>query len=207
MMLSLREATQKAGFNDSVISLQSLAPSFGLGPNLSLQALIGDLIPEQVTFETGDIKAGDVKGWGELTLFSNGYWMFKGHLHDSGTIVGDHYVFAMTLNYVDGSGEAITVKKDGKLGAAVGGSRNVDWDEQGRDQRIAANWPNIVSKGVSHTLKVDPDLGKLASVIFEILGTIGAVAAYFLLAGHSKDCIREYDAVTDREVIRCRVQR
>jgi len=205
-MVSLREATQIAEFPDPVISLRRLAHPYGLGPSLSLQELIGELDPEQITFKTGEIKAGDVKGWGELTVLSNGYWIFRGHLHDSGTIVGDHYRFVMALKHVDDSGEALAVNQQGTLGAIVGGSRNADWEQKGRDPKLAAaNWHDIVSQGATYTLKVDPDLKKLAGVIGEFVLTLGAIGLYFLTAGNAKNCRREIDPVTGNEVIRCPV--
>jgi hypothetical protein len=155
-MLSLREATHTAGFSDPVISLQRLAPAYGLGPSLSLHELIRDLVPEHVTFNTGEMEAGDVKGWAELTIRSNGSWLFRGHLHDSGTLFGDLYLFVITLNYVDESRHLIAMQQQGTLGIS-GTAQNADWEQQGREPRIKANWQNYASHGMTPKLAVSPD--------------------------------------------------
>jgi hypothetical protein len=211
-MVSIRESIQKVQAIDehSVVSLGELAQQIGLDSFMSLRELAKYLDPEQITFKTGEAKAGDVKGWGEWTLFSNGYWMFRGHLHDSGTIVGDYYTLVMSLNYVEASGEIITVQQEGRLGAVVGGSRDVDWLQRGRDTRIAANWSNIVAQGCTWRLHTDPDLKKLRNVLGEIVLTLGSSLLLVLVASNSSnnsDCYVGYDPIEEKAYVTCPVKR
>ncbi len=209
-MLSLREAALQTGFPDPVISVQRLTSPYFLGPSPSLRDLIGDLVPEQVTFNTGEIKAGDVKGWGAWTIFSNGYWLFRGHLHDSGTLLGDDYVFVIALNYVDESGQAIAVAQQGTLGIS-GTAQNADWAHQGRDPRIKANWHNFASHGVTFRLRAETDLDALGKTLRDIglvIITAGAILVLpALLAPHLKDCRQGIDRDTGQAVWRCRAER
>jgi hypothetical protein len=169
------------------------------------------LDPEQITFKTGEAKAGDVKGWGEWTLFSNGRWMFRGHLHDSGTLVGDFYTFVMSLNYVvESSREIISVKQEGRLGAVVGGERNVDWSQQGKDAKIAADWSNIVAQGCTWRLHTDPDHKKLRELLGEIVATLGGSLLLVLAAinsSNNSDCYVGYDPIEDKAYLTCPVKR
>lgn len=207
-MVSIRESIQKVQAIDdqSVVSLGGLAQQVGLDAFVSLRELAGYLDPEHITFKTGEAKAGDVKGWGEWTLFSNGYWMFRGHLHDGGTIVGDYYTLTMYVNAVDASGAVLSVQQEGKLGAFIGGSRNADWELKGRDAKIAANWSNIVAQGVTWRLDVDPDLKKLRQIILDFILTLGTVGFYLLVAQNStnnEDCYIEYDHIDNKTSLRC----
>ncbi len=205
MLRSLRDATHKAGFTEPVISLQRLAPHYHLGPSLSLQDLMGDLVPEHVTFNTGEIKAGDVKGWAELTILSNGYWLFRGHLHDSGTFFGDHYLLAIALNYVDESRHIIAVQQQGKLGVS-GDSQRVDWEQQGREPKIKANWHHLVSHGMTPRLAVSPDISDFTVVLANVLLGIATVGAVFLFpkTSNGNNCRQVIDPDTGQEVWRCR---
>jgi hypothetical protein len=207
-MLSLREAARATGFPDPIISVQHLTSPYFLGPSPSLRDLIADLVPEQVTFNTGEIKAGDVKGWGALTIFSNGQWLFRGHLHDSGTLLGDDYVFVIALNYVDASGQAIAVAQQGTLGIS-GTAQNADWEQQGSDPRIKTNWQNYASHGVTFRLRATTDLDALGKTLLEIgkvIGTAGLILVVTAVtAPHLKNCQHGIDPVTGREVSRCEV--
>jgi hypothetical protein len=210
-MVSIRESIQKVQAIDehSVVSLGGLAQQIGLDSFMSLRELAKYLDPEQITFKTGEAKVGDVKGWGEWTLFSNGYWMFRGHLHDSGTLVGDYYTLVMSLNYVGASGEIISVKQEGKLGAVVGGSRDVDWEQRNRNAEIAANWSNIIAQGCTWRLHTDPDLKKLGAVLGEIVLTLGGVGIMILVATNSSnnsDCYVGYDPIEEKAYLTCPVK-
>jgi hypothetical protein len=207
-MLSLREAARATGFPDPVISVQRLTSPYFLGPSPSLRDLIGDLVPEQVTFNTGEMKAGDVKGWAALTIFSNGQWLLRGHVHDSGTILGDDYVFVIALNYVDASGQALAVTEKGTLKITSSKARNDDWGQQGAERRIKANWHNYASHGATWRLRATTDLDALGKILLEIGGVL-ATGGFILLATtfgpHIKadECRQETDPVTGREVLTC----
>ncbi len=210
-MLSLREAARATGFTDPVISVQRLTSPYFLAPSPSLRDLIGDLVPDQVTFNTGEMEAGDVKGWAALTIFSNGHWLFRGHVHDSGTILGDDYVFVMTLNYVDESGKALAIAEQGTLKITSGAARNDDWSQQGAERRIKANWHNYASHGMTWRLRATTDLdalGKILLVIGKIIWTAGLIFLVSAAAGHyikTDECRQETDPITNREVLRCPV--
>ncbi len=207
-MLSLREAARATGFPDPVLSVQRLTTPYYLGPVVSLRELIGDLVPEQVTFNTGEMEAGNVKGWAALTIFSNGHWLLRGRLHDSGTLLGDDYVFVMALNYVDESGQAIAVGKQGTLGIS-GDGQNADLGQQGAERRIKANWHNFASHGVTWRLRATTDLDALAKTLRDIglvIVTAGAIVLLHpLLSGHLENCRHETDPLTGDPVGRCDV--
>lgn len=202
-MKSLREASGKSGFVGPVISARGVAQSLQLASPISLRALMDK--PVSVIFETGEISAGDVSGWAQLGLLSNGFWSFRGHLHDSGTIFGDKYALVVALNFVDSSGNALAVQQEGALGGGVtGGSRDVDWQQDGFDPVIAENWNRIRELGITARLEVGPDIGQIVAGIFAGLATGLIAVGIIILATGGKGTKCDWEGEGSGVDLKCR---
>lgn len=166
-MNSLNTAARRAGFFNPPISLRELGKSLRLQPPISLRELINR--PAQIVYSTGWLTAGDVSGWADIAILSNGYWSFRGHVHDNGTIFGDKYTLVIALQYADSSGKTVAVKQDGTLGAVTGRSRDGDWQQEGYDPFISNNWDNIRSLGYSASLRAETDSSQVWPFVMPIL--------------------------------------
>ena len=74
----------------------------------------------------------------EIILYRNGNFVFRGHMHDSGS---DNYDAQLAVAIVDTLGVAYTFEHKGHTsGTFSSGSRNDDWNNTGSNPTIAKNW-------------------------------------------------------------------
>lgn len=165
-MKSLRETARKSGLFNPPISIKELGKNLRLQPPFSLLDLVSR--PAQIVYSTGSLISGDVSGWADLAILSDGHWSFRGHLHDNGTIFGDEYLFVMALQYADASGKVVAVQQKGTLGAVTGGSRDVDWQQDGHDPFISDNWDDIRRQGYRASLTAGIDSSQIWPVVMPI---------------------------------------
>jgi hypothetical protein len=126
------------------------------------------VLPHEVTFhEVITTPTGTaLGGWVEITVRSDGSYVFRGHMHGSGF---DPYAFRVVaiIRSTSGSGVA-AAQKSGTVGGTIGGgSRDFDWIEQGSNPSIAADWDNV-RRGSMSVNKSYNDTG--------VLGTLGDIA-------------------------------
>jgi hypothetical protein len=149
---------------DAPVTVQWTAGSAASG---TLTFLLS-VLPREVTFhEVITTPAGTaLGGWVEITLRADGSYVFRGHMHGSGF---DPYEFRVVAIVRSGSGAGmVAAQKSGEVGGTVGGgSRDVDWVEEGVNPNIAADWANV-SHGAMAVNKEYADTG--------ILGTLGDIA-------------------------------
>jgi hypothetical protein len=95
---------------------------------------------------TGPIVFGNgvpVGGNASLALFQDGTYAFNGHFHDSGA---SSYNIEFAWLVVSGSGRAFTFSFTGHTaGTFQAGSRDADWNQQGKCDNIAAFWGELSS--------------------------------------------------------------
>jgi hypothetical protein len=147
---------------------------------------------EQMIWHSGPMNAGDVSGWADLGMVSNGDWSFRGHLHDNGMIVGDTFGFAVAFRFLVGNNVG-TIVQTGDLGAVFGGSRDADWQQPGSSTWIAQNWDAIIAQGVVWDLEVKSDPGQVIQEIVaavEIAAVVVAVGFMLLSGGKANGKIR-----------------
>lgn len=191
-MLSLRDSVK---YPEKDISMKELAEKLGLPAKISLRTLIA---PESFIANIEDLSAGDVHGWAKLTIFSNGIWLYSGHVTDDGILFGDKYSVTIWFEYSNESGQ-IVAKQDGE----VEDDKMDDWNFGGRDPWIYANWENIRASGFAYqyNLHTDWDIDWWDDVFkwpVKVLGYVAAVAAFILL-GHALkdgDCYPYFDGTT-----------
>ena len=98
-------------------------------------------LPDHLDFQTGTItfKGGTpVGGWAQIRLYKNGNWEFWGHFHDSGT---PSYDAGIGVVIVASDGTAFTFQAKVHLnGTFESGSRDGNWDKNGRNDLIANKW-------------------------------------------------------------------
>ncbi len=88
------------------------------------------------TIVTGGLAA--LGGNYELIFYRNGNFVFKGHMHDSGS---DNYDAQLAVAIVDTLGTAYTMEYKGHTsGTWSSGSRDDDWEKKGFNATIAKNW-------------------------------------------------------------------
>ena len=180
-----------------VLSRRALPPGFDPGKGIaalcgprpaSIKAL-GKLPPKTVTFDSGEFAAGSVIGNCQLAINSDGFWSFKGHVHEGG-IVGDEYVMALGLvDLKDAAGANFVAHHTGTIhGTLVPGSSDDNWEggpgDSGFDQRIVDHWDAAVNSGSRSTLHVATTVGDVIGIIVEGLALGGAVA--FFGSGNAK---------------------
>jgi hypothetical protein len=152
--------------------------NWSAGPEFSgsLPFLITVLPPEVTFHQVITTPTGTaLGGWVEVTVRSNGTYVFRGHMHGSGF---DPYEFRVVAFIRSGSGRGmVAAQKSGSVGGTIGGgSRDFDWVEEGVSPRIATDWADV-SRGSMAVNKEYDDTGVLG-----VLSDIAAAAVDWLVA-------------------------
>ena len=121
-----------------------------------------------------------VGGRMHLTLRSDGSYTFGGHFHNSGF---PSYKVSVVYVVKDADGRVYTFTHSGHMGGTVGGgSRNFDWEINGRNPQIAKNWRRLAGArgfGRANTsLNLAPlvrDLKEAIGVAREVYAVVGPI--------------------------------
>jgi hypothetical protein len=153
---------------------------------LSMLRLMNDLDPDAIMFHTGAIAAGDVSGSADLGLLSNGFWSFKGSLHDKGKLYGDNYSLGIALHHADKSGNTIGFQQKDHIDHGD----DDNFQQNGRSQWIEDNWAGLKKNdGWTWKLHSDPhaDSGEVWAIVVEAIFAVVAVVGVVLwLHGESQ---------------------
>jgi hypothetical protein len=204
-MKSLKQAIQKAepiiGRISFPVSLRKLAHRVQLS---SLPTSLKTLIqtqpkPEHLILQSGELHADTVRGWVQLGISSDGFWSFRGHVHENG-FVGHNYAFTVALEFVDSSGNVPIFSQEGALGGAVNpfDSRDEDWQQDGQSAILNQNWETIRGQGIRSKLHVATDPFQVVAVVFMPLVIIAAGVGYILF-GADKDTTCEWQPTPDNQ--------
>lgn len=155
-MVSIRESVKKWGFTNPPVSIKEWGHKLRSSSPISLKNLAN--LPISVVFSSGNLGPSTVTGSAELAIHSDGFWNFRGTIHESG-FLGHNYAFAVVLDELDHSGKAIGKYHEGKVGGTIDpfDSRDDSWYETYQDQYISDNWDIIVNSGAKFNLHVSTD--------------------------------------------------
>lgn len=171
-MTTLRDAAHKFTPVGGALSVRGLVGRLGLRGTVSGRDLVRRLTPQAREVRSGELGPSTVSGRAQLVLFSDGFWTYRGQVHESGLISHD-YVFTVALDYVDPDGQIYTYAADGTVhGTADIGSRDDDFQLDGWDQRISANWDAVDAAPWKANLHVSTDV---FSAIVAVAGTLAVV--------------------------------
>jgi uncharacterized protein with LGFP repeats len=92
----------------------------------------------------------------EITLFRNGNFIFKGHMHNSGS---DNYDSQLAVAIVDPYGTPYTFEHKGHTsGTWSSGSRNDDWVNSGTNEYVAKHWGQMKFAAYSRVFNYDSEI-------------------------------------------------
>jgi hypothetical protein len=204
-MKSLKQTVQEAepivGRISSPINVRALANRFQLRLSpISLKTLVETPSkPEHLILESGELNADTVRGWAQLGISSDGFWSFRGHVHEDG-FVGHNYAFTVALEFIDLSGNVPIFSQEGGLGGTVDpfDSRDEDWQQDGQSSMFNQNWETIRSQGIRTNLHVATDPFQVVETVF--LPLIAAVVAIgFILFASDSDTKCEWQPTPDNQ--------
>lgn len=168
-------------FERGTIALQTGSSAAGVLPDSVV--LSGTLNPPE-----------PITGWVELTINSEGFFTYRGHLHDSGW-VGYHVSVASALNFQDKDGGVIVATEDTHLGGTSSPfeDRNHDWNWSGFEPRIRDNWDVLSTRGLTTVTKVNVTVGDAvaAAAAGAVIGAVvGAVmfVIHLFASGRAQAC-------------------
>jgi hypothetical protein len=152
-------------------SLRAVAIQEARSFPLRLSDLFEAPLPQERIFPS-QVSADSVSGWCELTLKSNGHARFRGHLHDSGALTHNYYLFTVVKASVTPGRREIVVAHQGSVHGTAGfGSRDDDWDEQNPFWQPGVDaWPSI-ARAREHYTKISVAVGPIH--IVEALVALG----------------------------------
>jgi hypothetical protein len=191
-MKSLKETIQKAepivGRISYPITVRALAKRFQFQSlPISLKTLMETQPkPEQLVLESGKVHAGTVGGWAQLGISSDGFWSFRGHVHEDG-FVGNNYALTITLEFIDSSSNVPIFLQEGVVGGTVNpfDSRDEDWQQDGQNSIFNQNWETIRNQGIRTNLHVDTDPLQVVETILWPLVAVAAAVGYILILSDS----------------------
>jgi hypothetical protein len=146
-------------------------------PNVPLSGM--DL-PDSATLSSGPLSTeAAINGWHELTIYSNGGWNYKGHLHDSGLLSYDVAV-ASVPHFQDANGRVLAFSHQTHLqGSQIPDpQRDRDWDDSNFEPIIRDNWEVLRNCGVTTTVRVSTNAWDVVELI-----VAGLVVAFFTAVG------------------------
>ncbi|MFF0492109.1 hypothetical protein ACFYTQ_24025 [Nocardia sp. NPDC004068] len=174
-MIAIRDAARKFVPVGARLSLRELAGRLGTGP--SAGRLARQLEPQARLINSGMLGPSTTDGFFELVLFSDGYWTFKGHAHESG-LVGHDYTAALVLTYVDPENHVYAWSNTGTIhGTTDIGSRDDDWQQDGWDPRISRHWDELRTCEWRAELHVSTNPWAVVEAIAAGIGVAGAAVA------------------------------
>ncbi|MFI9105512.1 hypothetical protein ACIGXA_33895 [Streptomyces fildesensis] len=156
-MTTLRSAAYRFTPIGKVLSVRGLVSHLGLSGEISGRDLLRRLTPQSYYIRSGDLGPSTVTGKADLVVFSDGFWSYRGDVHESG-LIGHDYVLGILLDYVDPNGEVYAYANDGTVHGLDIGSDDDSWQKDGWDQRISRNWDAIAAAGWQANLHVSTNL-------------------------------------------------
>ena len=157
----------------------------GTQTGLLTTLLTVDLAHETVVFDSGMLGPSTVSGQAQLALSSDGFWSFRGSVHESGA-VGHNYFFAFALNVTDSAGKTLAFVQQGSVSGTFDvGSRDDTWQQDGYDPFIVASWDTIRTSGYNARLHVSTDPLQAVEAVLAGLFTAAAAAGFAVFAANA----------------------
>jgi hypothetical protein len=118
-----------------------------------------------------------VGGWTSLTLYSNGYYGWSGHMHDSGA---PSYTYSGTCVVRFSNGAAFAFGASGRLhGTFESGSRDYNWNKSGYISSLPSAWSNSPTYRASCGSRVGISVSALVDSVIQGIGYVAQVVRIF----------------------------
>ena len=131
-------------------------------------------LPTELHFDVDSIVFDDgvsVGGFAHLTLRKDGTFSFTGHFHDSGAV---EFNVGLVWGVKDSANRLYTFQHSGHVaGTFEPGSRDDDWNVDGRNDAIAQHWTALAA-GSGSTLKASASLD-MVNLTNAVIGAAGMV--------------------------------
>ncbi|MFG1839681.1 hypothetical protein [Micromonospora sp. NPDC049175] len=173
-MTSLRQAAGKYLRFEAPMTVRAVGADLGR-PTGSTRQLLVQLDQTSSEWFSGSLLPSSVKGSAWLRLFSDGFYMFEGHVHENGAVAHSWSMVA-TPAFVDADGNAFVFSASGKVSD---NESSDDFAEHGHDPRIAQYWDQLTNATVNFRLSVTMNVGQLIGNILKWIPLVilGAVVA------------------------------
>ncbi len=127
----------------------------------SLRALMDALSPETLTFHS-DMELNDVTTHSNLTVHSNGEYVWDGLADDDGTILGDVYSLSVSLTQASPDNLTFALSHDGEMDAG----KHDNWHQSGNSRWLSDHWDLVVVSQARWRLTQRAEIGTLINLIF-----------------------------------------
>lgn len=164
---------------------QRIAKAGVTKPPHSLRAVMNAVSPETRTF-VREIGAGDVSTRSELTIASNGEYVWRVSSFDDGTFFGDKYTLTVALNRTTPDHKTLVLSHKEALDADEHGG----WTEVGTSAWLKDNWA-VASQTTDLYVHITVSWNVKVTDILSILGT-GVIIAAGVIIGSGR-CQWGYD--------------
>jgi hypothetical protein len=135
------------------------------------------VMPDTLTWHRGDLHAATVGGWQTLAINSDGYFLYRGHVHNAG-VFDLHYGVSAVLDLHDGVARPLPGREAIVSGTSLfhsGGDD--DWAITGYNPFLADNFDALATAEAHYLLHADPALFDLVQ---------GALLPYLAVIGLGK---------------------
>jgi hypothetical protein len=130
-------------------------------------------------WDTGSMNASFVSGTAQFGITSNGFWSFRGEVHDAG-FFGHNYAVGIVVDFRDAGGNAKAVTQEGSLhGTMAAGDRSDNWQQNGGDPDpfIIDNWDALQNSDIKWTLHVSTSaIDIVETILYPLVVIVAAVA-------------------------------
>lgn len=147
----------------------------------SLRAVMNAVSPETRTF-VKEIGAGDVSTRSELTIASNGEYVWRVSSFDDGTFFGDKYTLTIALNHKTSDHKTLVLSRKEALDADEHGG----WTEVGTSAWLKDNWA-VASQSTDLYAHITVSWDVKVTDILSILSTSLLVAAGVIIGAGKCD--------------------
>jgi len=180
---SLRSAVQQGGKvpGGQTVKVAEFAAGIGLTPPFSLRDVILSFDPVGKFLSSGTLAPGNVTGWCQLGVTSDGFASFRGHVHEAG-LIGDNYIFTAQLNWQDPTGKyPVFVHTGSVAGQAEFGSSDDSFQDDGTfySPLRSHQWDAIQNAGSNFNLHVQTDPWQVVEAV--VAGLIGLAVGAFVI--------------------------
>jgi hypothetical protein len=162
-MQSVRDSAARHLRIQAPLTVRSVAAELGVSAGSTLD-LVGRLQQHRTNTTSGSLLPSSVKGSATLEFTSDGFWSYRGHVHEN-SFVPHNWVLVAVPHVVDENGTAFAFTAQGK----VTDDRDSDFAQNGFDPRISAHYDQLAQAAVTFKLDVNVNVGHLIGDVFELL--------------------------------------
>jgi hypothetical protein len=115
---------------------------------------------------SGQTTPATLGGWAELWMNSDGFWSFRGHVHDSG-FFDLFYASLVVVNPHDANLKTPVFQQNGSVTGSGNpfGSNDDNWTQNGQDPFISDNWDKIKTAAATFRLHAQAEAFDVLEVV------------------------------------------